>query len=80
MVIIILLDPIKPTNSGNFFRIILIIITMHILVCYRFVGKYLKVMNRLNGGSDKERKLVQEFTNSYLRQDGVFVLRFVLNT
>jgi len=43
----------------------------------RFVGKYLKVMNRLNGGSDKERKLVQEFTNSYLRQDGVFVLRMV---
>lgn len=43
----------------------------------RFVGKYLKVMNRLNGGSDKERKLVQEFTNRYLRQDGVFVLRMV---
>ena len=53
---------------------------VYILVFYRFVGKYLKVMNRLNGGSDKERKLVQEFTNSYLRQDGVFVLRFVLNT
>ena len=52
---------------------------VYMLVCYRFVGKYLKVMNRLNGGSDKERKLVQEFTNSYLRQDGVFVLRFVLN-
>ena len=43
--------------------------------CCRFVGKYLKVMNRLNGGSDKERKLVREFTNRYLRQDGVFVLR-----
>jgi len=43
----------------------------------RFVGKYLKVMNRLNGGSDKERKLVQEFTNRYLRQDGVFVLRML---
>ncbi|XP_067940884.1 innexin unc-9-like [Watersipora subatra] len=43
----------------------------------RFVGKYLKVMNRLSGQSDKERKLVSEFTNRYLRQDGVFVLRMV---
>ena len=43
----------------------------------RFVGKYLKVMNRLDSGSDKERQLVREFTNRYLRQDGVFVLRYV---
>jgi hypothetical protein len=43
----------------------------------RFVGKYLKVMNKLNGGSDKERRLVKEFTDRYLRQDGVFVLRMV---
>ena len=50
------------------------------LCLFRFVGKYLKVMNRLNGGSDKERKLVQEFTNRYLRQDGVFVLRCVVLT
>lgn len=43
----------------------------------RFVGKYLKVMNRLNGATDKERQLVREFTTRYLRQDGVFVLRYV---
>lgn len=48
----------------------------HSLFVVRFVGKYLKVMGRLNGGSDQERKLVQEFTNGYLRQDGVFVLRY----
>lgn len=34
-------------------------------------------MNRLDGRDDKERRLVTEFTNIYLRQDGVFVLRMV---
>ncbi|KAF6028118.1 hypothetical protein EB796_013578 [Bugula neritina] len=43
----------------------------------RFIGKYLKLMNRLNGASDKERQLVKEFTNRYLRSDGVFVMRML---
>ncbi|XP_067941208.1 innexin unc-9-like [Watersipora subatra] len=43
----------------------------------RWVGKYLKVMHRLDGASDQERQLVKEFTNRYLRQDGVFVLRMM---
>lgn len=54
------------------------IILLHfakLLNTFRFIGKYLKLMNRLNGASDKERQLVKEFTNRYLRSDGVFVMR-----
>ncbi|KAH3750320.1 hypothetical protein DPMN_184840 [Dreissena polymorpha] len=40
-----------------------------------FVKKYLKITDQLQNGFD--RKLCQRFADSYLREDGVFVLRIV---
>ena len=44
-----------------------------------YVKKHLRMMEKLDGDSDK--KLATNFTENYLRQDGVFILRLVgLNT
>ena len=47
----------------------------------RYVRQNLKIMARLrdNGapGSERDRRLSRRFTETYLRQDGVFVLKLV---
>ena len=43
----------------------------------RYIRKHLKIMAKLNRDSDRDRKLSQKFTEMYLRQDGVFVLKLV---
>lgn len=43
----------------------------------RYIRKHLKVMDKLNRDSDRDRKLSHKFAEAYLRQDGVFVLKLV---
>jgi len=47
----------------------------------RYVRQNLKIMARLRGngapGSERDRKMSRRFTECYLRQDGVFVLKLV---
>lgn len=43
----------------------------------RYVRKHLKIMDKLNRDSDRDKKLTHKFTEMYLRQDGVFVLKLV---
>jgi len=47
----------------------------------RYVRQNLKIMTRLRNdgtpGSDRDRKMSRRFTETYLRQDGVFVLKLV---
>jgi len=47
----------------------------------RYVRQNLKIMARLRGcgsaGSERDRRLSRRFTETYLRQDGVFVLKLV---
>lgn len=42
-----------------------------------YVRKHLKVMDRYNRDNDRDNKLVTKFVESYLRHDGVFVLKLV---
>ena len=43
----------------------------------RYIRKHLKIMDKLNRDSDRDRKLSHKFAEMYLRQDGVFVLKLV---
>lgn len=43
----------------------------------RFVRKYLRMLNLIGGGSDKQ--LSEKFADGYLRDDGIFVLRLIGN-
>ena len=43
----------------------------------RYIRKHLKIMDKLNRDSDRDKKLSHKFTEMYLRQDGVFVLKLV---
>ncbi len=43
----------------------------------RYIRKHLKIMSKLNRDSDRDKKLSHKFTEMYLRQDGVFVLKLV---
>ena len=43
----------------------------------RYIRKHLKIMDKLNRDSDRDKKLAYKFTELYLRQDGVFVLKLV---
>ena len=43
----------------------------------RYVRKHLKIMDKINRDSDRDRKLSHKFAEVYLRQDGVFVLKLI---
>jgi hypothetical protein len=43
----------------------------------RYIRKHLKIMDKLNRDSDRDRKLSHKFAEMYLRQDGCFVLKLV---
>ena len=43
----------------------------------RYIRKQLKIMDRLNRDSDRDRKLSLLFVDTYLKQDGVLVLKLV---
>ncbi len=43
----------------------------------RYIRKHLKIMDKLNRDSDRDKKLSIKFAENYLRQDGVFVLKLV---
>lgn len=43
----------------------------------RYVRKQLKIMDRIRSGSDRDRKMSYRFSEKYLRQDGIFVLKLV---
>ena len=43
----------------------------------RYIRKHLKIMDKLNRDSDRDKKLSHKFAEMYLRQDGVFVLKLV---
>ena len=43
----------------------------------RYIRKHLKIMDKLNRDSDRDRKMSHKFADLYLRQDGVFVLKLV---
>ena len=43
----------------------------------RYVRKHLKIMDKINRDSDRDRKLAEKFAQMYLRQDGIFVLKLV---
>ena len=42
-----------------------------------YVRKHLKIMDKINRNSDRDRKLTEKFSELYLRQDGIFVLKLV---
>jgi len=42
-----------------------------------YIRKHLKIMDRLNRDSDRERKLTLKFAENYLKQDGILVLKLV---
>ena len=42
-----------------------------------YIRKYLKIMDKINKNSDRDRKLCHKFVERYLRQDGIFVLRLI---
>ena len=43
----------------------------------RYIRKHLKIMDKLNRDSERDRKMCRKFSDLYLRQDGVFVLKLV---
>ncbi len=43
----------------------------------RYVRKHLKMMDKLNRDSDRDKKMSHKFAELYLRQDGIFVLKLV---
>ena len=43
----------------------------------RYIRRQLKIMDKLNRDSDRDRKMSIKFAETYLRQDGVFVLKLV---
>lgn len=43
----------------------------------RYIRKHLKIMDKLNRDSDRDKKMSHKFAEMYLRQDGVFVLKLV---
>ena len=43
----------------------------------RYIRRHLKIMDKLNRDSDRDKKLSHKFTEMYLRQDGVFALKLV---
>lgn len=42
-----------------------------------YVRKHLKVMDKFNRDNDRDNKMAVKFAESYLRQDGIFVLKLV---
>lgn len=42
-----------------------------------YLKKYLRIMNKVKSGHALDDKLLRQFVNEYLRQDGVFALRLM---
>lgn len=43
----------------------------------QYVRRHLKIMGKVEGDNDRDRKMSHKFAQMYLRQDGVFVLKLV---
>ncbi|CAD5113739.1 unnamed protein product [Dimorphilus gyrociliatus] len=43
----------------------------------RYIRRHLKVMDKIQRDNERERKLSYKFAETYLRQDGIFVLKLV---
>ena len=43
----------------------------------RYIRKHLKIMDRITGDSDRDRKLTLKFAEMYLKQDGILALKLV---
>lgn len=42
-----------------------------------YLKKYLRIMNKIKSGNSMDERLIRQFVNEYLRQDGVFALRLM---
>lgn len=42
-----------------------------------YLKKYLRIMNKIKSGNITDERLIHQFVNEYLRQDGVFALRLM---